>query len=326
MSVSSSRIALLASVAAVCASLGCVSVAGAAVTIDIASPAGWTSDTTPIVSYTVSGATDGVTSCGVDSTPLGENGAFVPCQLSPFLMPVLEDGQHTLWINHAPAGGGLIESVRTFGVDTTPPMINVAGVSDDQVFTQPHVSVQVAAQDLGSGMAIMRCSWDGAVPKNCSDPDFTSAVLDEGLSTLLVIASDRVGNIATRSVEVTLETDPVTLLLDAPTVVAFKLKRGKLKKKRYPATVTATFAIPVASGEEAPDPESCDGDATIQIQYRSRQLTRVRATLAASGTSCVARVSARLLKKYRKKRLTMTLDYTNGPFTPFSVTSRSLRF
>lgn len=293
--------------------------------INLNGPNGWTTENTPLVSYGVTEANPGTTRCGVDLPEDVELNAVATCEASPVLISALADGQHSFRVFHTDLAGNTADSRLQFGVDTTGPEISISGVADEQTFTTPNVSASVSASDAGAGLAKLLCSWDGAEPKTCTSPDFTAATLGDGIYTLLAIATDRLGNVTTRSLDISVETDPVDELLAVPELVNFKLKRGKLKKRRYPTTFTAWFAIPLEGDDEEPNEANCEGSATMQVQYRSRQLGLARVTFAGSGATCRATAALKIAKKYRKKKLTLTLDYKSGPFTPFTRTSRALR-
>lgn len=290
--------------------------------VTASAPLGWTNDATPSVSYTITDANPGTTLCGVDATSASDSSALHACDASPLNLPELSDGTHTFWVVHTDLAGNSAHTTKTFDVDATAPNVSIVGVAQGQVLDQAMMNVSVSATDPGSGLAALSCAWDSAALGSCNSADFASAILADGAHTLHVVASDILGNVNSQAIDFTVDTTAgLKQGLIAPKTGTFKIKRGALKGSKYASTFTTTFATP--SGGDA---KSCSGTAATRILLKKKQLGSAKVKFKASGAKCTATSTFKLSKKYKGKKLTLILDYKNGPIKAFRITSKSLKF
>lgn len=284
-------------------------------TVSASAPVGITADNTPEITYSVTDANPGTTFCAVDPDFPASLAEYTACPSSPFSMSPLSDGDHNLWIVHEDLAGNTGSVTKSFSVDATPPEITVTGLSNGQVLTTAQPTINVAAQDAGTGVAQTTCSWDGTAPVGCSDAIFANAVLTDGPHVLEVSSSDVIGN--SRTLTITFSVDTTAGLkqgLIAPKSGKFKLKRGKLKRGKYGASVTSTFALPAGGNAK-----SCSGTAYLRLTLKKRIVASAKVRWKASGASCVATGAPKVPAKFRGKKLTLTLDYKNGPIKAFRI-------
>lgn len=290
--------------------------------VTVTAPLGWTNDSTPAVGFSITDANPGTTRCGYDATGPDDSSALSVCPSSPPDLPALSDGSHTFWAVHTDLAGNSASATKTFDVDATAPSITVTGVAQGQVLEQAIMGVAVSANDPGSGLAALSCAWDAGALGSCVTSDFTSAILADGSHALTVVATDQLGNTNTQTISFSVDTTAgIKQGLIAPKAGAFKIKRGKLKRGKYGATFTTTFATPAGG-----DAKSCGGTASTRILLKKKQLGSSKVKFKAAGAKCVGTSTFKLSKKYKGKKLTLILDYKNGPIKAFRLTSKSLKF
>jgi hypothetical protein len=144
-----------------------------------------TNDSTPSVSFTVTGAT--LVQCQVDA------GAFATCT-SPFTPAALADGTHTVTVRGSDAAGNAGTGATTFTVDTTPPVV----AFDDAPPAQWPVNYFDMLFHTTDASATLACSLNGAAFTACTSP-LTITTSYNVTSTFSVRATDPAGNRATVS-------------------------------------------------------------------------------------------------------------------------------
>lgn len=289
--------------------------------VSVTGPLGWTNDSTPDVGFSIIDANPGTTRCGYDATGPTDPALGV-CASSPPTLPALSDGTHTFWAVHTDLAGRVASATKTFDIDATAPSVSIAGVAQGQVLDQAMMGVSVSASDSGSGMAALSCAWDAAALGSCTTSDFTSAILADGSHTLSVVATDLLGNANTQTIAFSVDTTAgIKPGLVAPKTGSFKVKRGALKGGKYVANFTTTFATPAGGNAK-----SCSGTAATRVLLKKKQLGSGKVKFKAAGAKCTATSTLKLAKKYKGKKLTLILDYKNGPIKAFRITSKSLKF
>ncbi|MFT4049145.1 MAG: hypothetical protein QM648_04815 [Solirubrobacterales bacterium] len=274
-----------------------------------------TSDSTPQIHFTIQDANPGTTSYSVDG------GGYTSVASSPFDLPAIADGTHDIRVRHVDLAGNTTTESRSVTIDATAPVISISGLASGQVVESAYVPVTVSASDgAGTGLTTLGCGWDVAPTLSCGGNEFVNQILADGAHTLNISASDALGNVATLAVAFTVDTSGgLKPALVAPKSGAIKLKRGKLKSGKYPVTTTTTFTIP-PGGTKA----DCKGTASTRVLLGKKQLTSGKVKWKASGGKCTATSAVKLKKLYKGKKLTLILDYKDGPIKAFRL-SKSLK-
>lgn len=288
--------------------------------VTASAPTGMTTDSTPLVGYTVQdpdGDIDRVL-CAVDPpTPINPSvlAGFTPCPASPYTLSPLPDGNHSFFVVAQDLVGNFGYALRTFATDATGPAITVGGVAEGQRFTDAWLPITVSASDPGTGVASTSCAYDGSTPTGCNSAAFVNQPLLDGQHTLDVVASDHAGNVSSRtvgfSVEVPGRWKPS---LAPPKKAKFKVKRGKLKRGKYATRLTVAFRKPVGSTAS-----SCKGSAKLKAQVKKKRVATVRVKFRTTRKSCVATANAKISKRYKGKKLSLKLAYSSGPIRAFTV-------
>lgn len=284
-------------------------------------PSGPINDNTPTVGFIVYDANPGTSYCAVDPADSSDPADYEICPADSFDLAALSDGPHSFWILHRDLAGRIGSASKSFTVDATPPAISVSGVAQGEVLTSAYAAVSVGATDgSGSGLTTLGCWWDDGAVRSCNDTQFVNSVLVDGAHTLHVEATDALGNTATAAIAFSVDTTGgLKQGLAAPKRGSFKLKRGKLRSGKYAVTLTTTFATP-AGGAKA----DCKGTATTRVLLKKKQLTSGKIKWKAAGGKCTATAAVKLKKSYRGKKLTVILDYKNGPIKAFRL-SKTLK-
>ncbi|HZJ63113.1 MAG TPA: Ig-like domain-containing protein, partial [Kofleriaceae bacterium] len=142
-----------------------------------------TNDSTPSVSFTVTGAT--TIQCQVDT------GSFASCT-SPFTPSALTDGSHTITVRGTDAAGNSSTGATTFTVDTQAPPV----AFDDTPPAQWPVNYFDMRFHTTDASATLSCSLNGSAFAACASPLTVVANYNVG-STFQVRARDAAGNTST---------------------------------------------------------------------------------------------------------------------------------
>lgn len=295
--------------------------AGAASPVVTASaPTGMTTDSTPLVGYTVYDPDFDIDRvlCAVDPvTPINPAvlEGFTPCPASPYTLGPLADGSHDFFVVAQDAVGNFGYALRSFATDATGPVITVVGISEGQRLTDAWPPVSVNVSDPGTGVSSTSCAYDSGAPAGCSSSRFVNEPLSDGNHTLNVFASDGAGNVSSHAVRFSVEVPGRWKpSLAPPKKAKFKIKRGKLKGGKYATRLTVAFALPAGSAST-----SCGGTAKINALVKKKRVAAIRATFKTSGSDCVATAKAKIAKKFKGKKLSLSLAYASGPIRAFTV-------
>lgn len=140
-----------------------------------------TGDNTPAISFSVTDAHPGVTTCQVDG------GAAFGCASGDSLAP-LADGSHTLAVLNTDTLDNAGSANVTFTVDTDPPETTIAK-KPKRRSTKRKAKFTFTADEAG---ATFKCKLDKGAYKTCKSP--YSKRVKRGKHTLRVIATDLAGN------------------------------------------------------------------------------------------------------------------------------------
>lgn len=300
--------------------LGAKTAEAASPVVTASAPIGLTTDSTPLVSYSVQDADSDIDRvlCAVDPvTPINPSvlEGFTPCPASPYTLSPLADGNHNFFVVAQDLVGNFGYALRTFTVDATGPAIAVSGVVEGQRFTDAWPPISVITSDPGTGVAATSCAYDGGAPTGCSASSFVNQPLSDGQHTLNVYASDHAGNTSSSSVRFSVEVPGRWKpSLDAPKKAKFSIKRGKLKGGKYATLFTVAFAMPAGSASS-----SCGGTAKVNVLLKKKRVATTRAKFRSTRNDCVATASAKIAKRFKGKKLSLSLAYSSGPIRAFTL-------
>lgn len=146
---------------------------------------------------------------GVDLIRYSVDGG--PWQLYTTSITFGSDGNYTLaW--HAVDRAGNAEAVHTMslGIDTTPPELVVIPPTGTTI-TSSRVTLEWLGKDLASGLAGYKVSEDNGPQVDVGMTSSFTAHLADGTHTITVWAFDNVGNNVSKSITVTIDTNPFSL-------------------------------------------------------------------------------------------------------------------
>lgn len=179
-----------------------------------------TSNTTPIVKFTVTDSGSGVVSesisVNVDDTGEITNGvtktAITNGYSCSYAIPTaLSDGNHTIVVNAGDNdGNSATERTVTFYVDATPPELSVSSPVNNFVTNQSEITVAGTTQDVTSGIEKVTIKVNAGTEQEIdvnSDGSFSSSItLTEGANTIVIKSYDTGGLSSSVTRIVTLDT------------------------------------------------------------------------------------------------------------------------
>ncbi|MDO8446731.1 MAG: Ig-like domain-containing protein, partial [Deltaproteobacteria bacterium] len=174
-------------------------------TVTISSPAtGITNNSTPTLTYTVS---DGTVVVKVDGV--------IVSKVSGNNLDTLSDGSHTVRVEATDLAGNTGFAEVTFTVDTL-----VTAIIIDPVSTPTKINSQTITGTVEAGSTVSVATdtnaSDGAAAVTGTTWSYTITGLMEGVNNVTVTATDTVGNIATSTSSITLDTIPPTVTISSP--------------------------------------------------------------------------------------------------------------
>jgi hypothetical protein len=147
---------------------------------------------------------------GIDRFECRLDGAeFAPCE-SPQNLSGLSEGSHTFQVK-AFDGAGNVSDVASssWEVDTVAPQITLESTPSDPT-SQTFGTFEFSTADPGgSGVASVKCRFDGTVLTTCTSPDSISPLAD-GEHVFEVQAKDNAGNLASETFSWTVDSTPPT--------------------------------------------------------------------------------------------------------------------
>ena len=172
----------------------------------------WTNDSRPEVEFYTTDGASGLSRYEVKI----DDGQFSD-QSSPFRLPELADGCHTVTVRAFDRAGNIRQSSRNLSVDTVPPAVGLKINGGASRTTVREVQLEIAAYDPGSGLALMSFSEDGrnetAREPFASKKDWTLTGAP-GARTVQANVRDMAGNVQWAIARIVY--DPVTCITLAP--------------------------------------------------------------------------------------------------------------
>ncbi|MDO9175503.1 MAG: Ig-like domain-containing protein, partial [Actinomycetota bacterium] len=135
---------------------------------------------TTAVSFTVTDANPGSSTCSTDGGPFGT------CS-SPYAAPTPTDGSHTVSVRHTDAVGNVTTATRTFITDTLAPSVAISTPGEGQALNDNTPTITFSATDLNLGA--VTCAIDAGAFSACSSP-YTPSSLTDGPHSVTVRAID----------------------------------------------------------------------------------------------------------------------------------------
>jgi RHS repeat-associated protein len=157
------------------------------------SPVGWTSNTTPLISFAAADATSGVAryEVSVDGTAMGQ-------AASPHFLPALADGTHSIVVTVFDRAGNTRSAQVYAFIDTTPspPPISFRGVPGPG---QVRLVWEMPAEDVVRYTIRRTAAWDGGTRATAAE-SLTDIGLADGMQySYQITATDRAGNVSAPS-------------------------------------------------------------------------------------------------------------------------------
>jgi alpha-tubulin suppressor-like RCC1 family protein len=235
-------------------------------TVTISSPVNGatTNNNTPSVSFSTTGSPPVTTECRVDS------GAFGSCS-SPWTVPALADGSHTLAVRATDALARTATSSITLNVDATAPAVTITAPLDGGATNNTSPNAVFTATD--TGILTIDCSTDGGPFIGCSSP-YAMASLTEGTHLVQVRATDPAGNQTTAAS--TFEVD-----LTAPVVTINAPAAGATVSTATPSiefSATDVTAVTYSCSTDGGSYASCASPFTTAVLTNATHTVSVRAT------------------------------------------------
>lgn len=275
-----------------------------------------TSDATDI-SFTVTEANPGTTSCGT-----GVNPALwtTPCT-STHSFTGLPEGAIVVGVKHVDLSGKTGVASRSVTVDTVPPVINLVGVANGTVVPTPYPQFS-----LSSSEGTFECFYDNNPSLTCQSISVSPTGLPDGAHTMHIIATDAAGNVATLVVSFTVD-DSLAPPDQAPLPTGPRPSKVNLKKtksvvsgSKVKTTFSGSFTI---RGGGVDWNNACTGRVTVKFTGKVKGKTKSyskRASLKRKGSSCTFKGTASLPRAWKGKRVKTTVSHAgNAGIGKFAV-------
>ncbi len=128
----------------------------------------------------------------------------------------LSEAHHVVSLVAVDAAGNLASQTLAFGVDTTPPGLEIVSPLAGTWSNSHQIQAVWMSSDGGSGIDHFDVSLDGSAAHSVTSPGYAFANVTEGAHTVRVTAVDRAGNAYTASAEVSVDYTPPSLFVIAP--------------------------------------------------------------------------------------------------------------
>lgn len=279
-------------------------------------PANGFTTSTPSIEFTLDEDNLGPNECSFDNFAT----AGVPCT-SPF-EATLADGPHSLLIRHTDAAGNQGFDSVAFVVDTTPPTINLLGLTNGTVVPTPYPQYSLETP----GASSMQCFYDNNPSLTCQSISVSPTGLPDGAHTMHIIATDAAGNVATLVVSFTVDDslappDQAPLPTGPrPTKVNLKKTKSVASGSKVKTTFSGSFTI---RGGGVDWNNACTGRVTVKFTGKVNGKTKSyskRASLKRKGSSCTFKGTASLPRAWKGKRVKTTVSHAgNAGIGKFAV-------
>ena len=179
-----------------------VDTTGPTVTI-VNKPANPTNSTTATFTFTVS---EGTPTCKLDG------GSFMACT-SGISYPSLADGMHTFTVQAMDALGNPGSAMYTWTIDATGPTVTITSPPPSPAQDQ----TPTTGFTVSGGAVTTTCKIDLLAAVACAPPSYTSPALGDGTHTILITATDALGNPGTASATFVIDnTGPIVTFDSVP--------------------------------------------------------------------------------------------------------------
>ncbi len=129
----------------------------------------------------------------------------------------LGETQHVLSLVAVDAAGNLASQTVAFGVDRTPPSLELLAPASGTYVDRNQVQAIWSGYDTGSGIAGYTVSLDGGAPAALANgAGYAFADVSDGAHKVAVSAVDRAGNVARAASGVTVDTTPPIVFITSP--------------------------------------------------------------------------------------------------------------
>lgn len=201
----------------------------------------------------------------------------------------LGDGRHIVEVAAEDLAGHASTATVVFSVDVTRPSLTVVSPTRGAILATTSVELVWLASDATSGLERIDVSVDGVDvgPLSPGSSSYLAAGLADGTHTLVVSATDRVGNVASDSRTIIVDTVPPALTLvgplpntrtDDPTIMVSGVAEPgaivAINGARAPVAPDGSFSLPIALVEGtnpitavATDPAGNTATETVYVIY-----------------------------------------------------------
>jgi hypothetical protein len=213
-------------------------------------------------------------------------------------------GTHTMTVTATDAAGNvgtasvtyLVSKNPVVSVDKTPPVITIRSPKAKTYYTYDILKIHFGVQDKDSGVASYQATLDGTLVKKSQTIDLSNIV---GSHTFTVTAKDKVGNVATKSVNFNVAVGVLKARIEImPDTINLKSKSDK-------NAVTAIIDLPRGRGENQIDV------STVRLNING---TLIAAKLPGPKEKCCA-----FIVKFDRQQVINALTGLSNKF-PFKVT------
>ncbi|MHB0972557.1 MAG: hypothetical protein ACYC60_22655, partial [Thermoanaerobaculia bacterium] len=188
--------------------------------------------------------------------------------------PVTTEGVHTLYVTATDSVGNASIAQLSFTIDLTPPLLTITSPASDALVSTPRIAIAGLTDDA---ISIRARRIDGTIDPLTKEFAIADVPLLEGLNEIIVTAADRAGNVASKTLPVTLDTRAPELLvatplpgacLDAASIdVAGTVNDARVRAVRVRRSGTTYEATVAPNGQwTVTAPAPAEGDLALAIE------------------------------------------------------------
>jgi hypothetical protein len=135
---------------------------------------------------------------------------------TPYELPRLADGNHTIWLWAFDIAGNSAGSNSTFLIDTLPPSIEIISPVNGSMSRSSEIEFRWLGNDSGSGINQYEMYVDESLKASLESNGSAFVEMGEGLYEISIIAYDLAGNSAIDTIVIRVDTVPPTLRIVTP--------------------------------------------------------------------------------------------------------------